>query len=124
MLTSFLRNSSLSLVLVISYEVHHVVDKQAMDNEMRTHSLHENGLHVFTVDCGVAVHFHPVLDVYMPSACCLSGSIYALEELEAMACSGTVRSLDTYHVISHAAIQEGFACICLIDQATLRCGNC
>ena len=105
---------------------HHVVHKQAMDNEVLTLALHENCL--LTVDCGVAILFHPVLDVHMPSACCLSGSIYALEELKAMAFGfgfgPPVLSPDIYHVISHAAIQEGLARICLIDRETLRCGNC
>ena len=34
-----------------------------------------------------------------------------------------VKSPDIYQVISHAAIQEGLARICLVDQATLRCRN-
>jgi hypothetical protein len=40
--------------------VHHVVHKQAMDNEMLTLMLHENSL--LTVYCWVAVLFHPVRD--------------------------------------------------------------
>ena len=63
--------------------MHYVVHKQAVDNEVITHALHEDSL--LAVDCGVAVLFHPVRDVDMPSAGCLSGSIYALEELKVMA---------------------------------------
>ncbi len=60
--------------------VHHFVHKQAVDNEMLTLALHEDSL--LAVDCGVAVLFHPVRDVNVPSAGCLSGSIDALEELK------------------------------------------
>ncbi len=105
--------------------VHHVVHKQAVDNEMPTLALQEDSL--LAVDCGVAVLFHPVQDVNMPSACCLSGSINALEEFKAVAFGygfrPPVQSLDIYHVVLHAAVQESLASVCLVDQATLRCGN-
>ncbi len=63
--------------------VHHVVHKQAVNNEILTLTLHDDSL--LADDCGVAVVFHAVQDVNVPSAGCLSGSIDALEDLKAVA---------------------------------------
>jgi hypothetical protein len=59
--------------------LHHVVHKQAVNNEMLTLALHETSL--LAVKCWVAVLYPPVLDVIVPSTGCLSGSIDALEAM-------------------------------------------
>ncbi len=107
--------------------VHCAVYKQAVDHEILTLALHLDSL--LAVDCGVAALFHPIRDVNVPSAGCLSGSIDALEELKAVAFSDGFRppvlsGLDIYHVVPHAAVQQGLASVCLVDRSTLSCCNC
>ena len=57
----------------------------------------------------------------MPSAGCLSSSIHALEELQAVTYGYGFRKpawslrLDIYHVISHAAVQESLTRVCVVN---------
>jgi hypothetical protein len=57
---------------------HHVIDKQAVDDEIVTVSLHENSF--LTVHGGVTICFHPFRDAQMPSPSDLLGAINAFEK--------------------------------------------
>jgi hypothetical protein len=104
--------------LVVGGNVHHVIHKQSIDNELLTLAFHENSL--LTIYREVAVRLHPCRDVLVPSACCLSGTINALEQLQKMTFGyglwPPVRSSYMYHVILHASIQEGLAGVGLINR--------
>ena len=72
----------LVLELVVGGNVHHAIHKQSMDNEMLTLAFHENSL--LAIYREVAIRLHPCRDVLVPSACSLSGTMDALEQLQTM----------------------------------------
>jgi hypothetical protein len=71
------------LIPVTGWDMHHIIHKQSMYNEVRTLVFHENSL--FTVDRWVSVPLHPFQDVNVQSSGCSFGSIDAFEKQDDMA---------------------------------------
>ena len=67
---------------VTGWDMHHIVNKQSMHDEVRTLALHENCL--LTVHRRVSILLHPVRDANMPSSGGLFGTIHAFEKQENM----------------------------------------
>ena len=83
--------------------MHHIINKQAVYDEVGSLVFHENCL--FAVDCWVSVALHPFRDMDVPSSGCLFGSIDAFEKQEDMTfwCwfRPPVWRAEIYHVVSN-----------------------
>ena len=63
---------------ITGWNMHHIVHKQSMNDEVRTLALHENSLP--TVYLWVSILLHPVQDANMPSSGGLFRAIHAFEK--------------------------------------------